>query len=151
MTKTGNHCPSGVPGVSGAAGFPANSDYWIKEINGDYWVNDLIKEINENGKSSNKYTQSKHIINGEEYIFYSGGSAKITTLNGVIESIDDNPAVEYGEFVKYWFKNNKLHREHHPAIITSGGVKMYFLNDIEFTEEEFINDDRNKKLKDILC
>ena len=37
---------------------------------------------------------------------------------------------------KYWYLNDKLHREDGPAMEWANGSKSWFLNDEEVTEEE---------------
>ena len=42
---------------------------------------------------------------------------------------------EYG--TKYWYLNDKLHREDGPAIEWANGTKWWYLNGKELTEAEF--------------
>ena len=49
---------------------------------------------------------------------------------------DDGPAVEY-DGVKYWYIHGKRHREDGPAIEWPHGSKEYWLEDIQYTEEEY--------------
>jgi hypothetical protein len=51
---------------------------------------------------------------------------------------EDGPAVEYANGTKRWFLNDKLHREDGPAVEHSDGTKFWYLNDKELTEREFI-------------
>ena len=108
-----------------------------------------------------KYSTSEKIINGEKYLVHISPSSPpaqiITDLNGIIQSVNDEPAVIYSigsiSSVHYWFKDNKLHRENGPAIDVTNvpnGTKMYFLDDFEITEERLRNYNRYNRLKDIL-
>ncbi len=47
----------------------------------------------------------------------------------------DGPAVE-NNFIKIWYINGNKHREDGPAIEYSDGYKRWFLNDMEYSEEE---------------
>jgi len=108
---------------------------------GDHWIYEM-----EHHKSD--YTEET--INDKEKI-YIGKGTKIHTVNGLIESINDEPAVEFccGQ-VKYWFKENKLHREYGPAIVTNE-IEKYYINHIEVsTDEEFTNFKRRKILGEVL-
>ena len=52
---------------------------------------------------------------------------------------EDGPArIWVGECREWWFKN-QLHREDGPAIEFEDGTKAWFLNGVEYTEEEFNN------------
>ena len=50
---------------------------------------------------------------------------------------EDGPAVECLNGTKYWFKHGKRHREDGPAFEYSNGDKYYWLENIEYTEEEY--------------
>lgn len=137
--------PTGMSGSSGTAGFPSSSEYWIKQLNGTHSLN-----------NNYKYNAVEEIIDGKKCLVYISISppVRIITLDGMIQSINDKPAVFYGNnnHVEYWFKDNKLHRENGPAIEVKiqNGTKMYFLNDIEVSEEQQKNHNRYNRLKDIL-
>jgi hypothetical protein len=42
---------------------------------------------------------------------------------------------DYGD--RYWYLNGKLHREDGPAVEYANGMCCWFLNDVEYTEEDF--------------
>ena len=43
----------------------------------------------------------------------------------------------YENGTKEWYLNGKLHREDGPAIEYPSGNKLWWLNDVQYTEEEF--------------
>jgi len=49
---------------------------------------------------------------------------------------EDGPAIEWPDGSKYWYLNDKLHREDGPAIENSDGTKRWFLNDEEVTWQQ---------------
>ena len=49
---------------------------------------------------------------------------------------EDGPAYESANGNKFWYLNDKLHREDGPAMEWANGDKEWFLNDEEVTEEE---------------
>jgi hypothetical protein len=60
---------------------------------------------------------------------------------------EDGPAIECIDGTKHWYINGKLHREDGPAIEYIGGDKSWYLNDEKIyckTQEEF---ERLVKLK----
>ena len=50
---------------------------------------------------------------------------------------EDGPAREWSNGDKMWYKNGKRHREDGPAVDTDG-FKAWYLNDIRYTEAEFL-------------
>ena len=50
---------------------------------------------------------------------------------------EDGPACEYVNGDKSWYLNGKYHREDGPAIEGAGGYKAYYLNDKLLTEQEY--------------
>ena len=48
---------------------------------------------------------------------------------------EDGPAIEYADGNKFWSLNGKLHREDGPAIETAEGDKSWFLNDKRHRED----------------
>ena len=50
---------------------------------------------------------------------------------------ENGPAVEYGDGTKDWFLNGKRHREDGPAVEWADGTKEWYLNGKELTEIEF--------------
>ena len=48
---------------------------------------------------------------------------------------EDGPAVEYSNGDKYWWINGKLHREDGPAIEWANGYKSWYLNDKRHRED----------------
>ena len=51
---------------------------------------------------------------------------------------EDGPACEYASGSKEWYKNGKLHREDGPAIEWDSGYKEWYINGKYLTEEEFL-------------
>ena len=49
---------------------------------------------------------------------------------------EDGPAYESANGNKFWYLNDKLHREDGPAIEYADGSKSWYLNDKEVTKEE---------------
>ena len=49
---------------------------------------------------------------------------------------EDGPAIEFANGDKSWYLNGKLHREDGPAIECVNGSKYWWLNDEKVTEEE---------------
>jgi hypothetical protein len=58
--------------------------------------------------------------------------------NGIFHR-EDGPAVEYTDGSKYWYQYGYLHRIDGPAVKMSDGYKLYFLNDVEYLQEEWFN------------
>ena len=61
----------------------------------------------------------------------------------------DGPVIEdiYG---KYWYINGKLHREDGPAIEWINGIKYWYLNDINYTEDQYQHEIAKIKLKRLI-
>ena len=84
--------------------------------------------------------------------------AKQWRINGKLHRTD-GPALE-NNYSKYWFINGKLHREDGPAIEYSSdfshshevstGDKSWYLNDIQYGEEEFHQEVIKLKLKRLI-
>ena len=74
-----------------------------------------------------------HRTDGPAIEYVSG--EKHWYINGQLHRTD-GPAVEYGDY-KQWWINGNLHREDGPAVEYSDGDKRWYLNDIEYTEEEY--------------
>ena len=53
------------------------------------------------------------------------------------------PAIVYLDGDKEWWINGKLHREDGPAV-KQKNVENWYLNDVEYTEEEFLNSKEHK-------
>ena len=66
---------------------------------------------------------------------YTNGD-KYWYLNDKIHR-EDGPAIEYANGYKSWWLNNKRHREDGPAVENNNGSKVWCLNDERLTEEEF--------------
>jgi hypothetical protein len=54
------------------------------------------------------------------------------------------PAIEWANGNKFWYQNDKLHRTDGPAIELADGTKEYFIEDEEYTEEEFLKKTQSK-------
>ena len=48
---------------------------------------------------------------------------------------------------KYWFLNNKRHRDDGPAVEMANGNKEWYLEGVEYSEDEFNTIQFSKKLK----
>ena len=59
---------------------------------------------------------------------------------------EDGPAIECVDGTKYWFLNGQRHREDGPAIEYADGDKCWFLNGKELTEDEFDARTKTKEL-----
>ena len=71
--------------------------------------------------------------------------------NGKLHRENDEPAIETEDnSVKMWFKNGLKHREYGPAVIRRIGSEYWMNGNYLRTEEEFINDVRKSRLKDML-
>ena len=70
----------------------------------------------------------KNICHTEGYTqrIYKNGD-KYWYLNDKLHR-EDGPAAEYPDGTKYWYLNDKLHREDGPAIEWSDGYKAWYLN-----------------------
>ena len=71
----------------------------------------------------------------EEYEF--GDGVKEWYKDGKLHR-EDGPAIEYSNGDKIWYKNGKWHREDGPAIELNNGVKDWYLNNKQYTESEFL-------------
>jgi hypothetical protein len=91
-----------------------------------------ILEIDEYGNKFWKLNGKSHRENGPA-VEYNG--SKYWWLNGKLHR-EDGPAVEHGNGMLSWWLNGELHREDGPAII-SPFVKNWFLNNIEYSEDEW--------------
>ena len=65
---------------------------------------------------------------------------------------EDGPAIEFEDGSVQWYKNNLLHREDGPAVIKydyTGKIAFieYYLDDINYTKEEWMLKLRKNKLK----
>jgi hypothetical protein len=49
---------------------------------------------------------------------------------------ENHPAVIYANSAKYWYRNGKCHREDGPAWIWADGTQRWYLNGKELTEQE---------------
>ena len=50
----------------------------------------------------------------------------------------DGPAIEYIDGSKEWWLNGYLHREDGPAVKCRNGIKYWYLNGKELSEQEFL-------------
>jgi hypothetical protein len=60
---------------------------------------------------------------------------------------EDGPAIEYSNGSRWWYLNGKLHREDGPAMEFTNGTRRWYLNDEEYTEEEF--NEKTAKVKEL--
>ena len=74
----------------------------------------FIKATNKIWLKNSKYTVTNKIFNVWK--------CKISRVNGLIHSINDQPAIVFEDGEKHWYYNNVLHREIGPAQITPSGM-----------------------------
>ena len=60
---------------------------------------------------------------------------------------EDGPAIEYSNGSRWWYLNGKLHREDGPAMEFTNGTRRWYLNDVEYTEKEFLK--KTAKVKEL--
>jgi hypothetical protein len=53
---------------------------------------------------------------------------------------NDGPAIEWSNGTKYWYRNDKLHREVGPAIEWANGNKSWYLHGERVTENDVMTD-----------
>jgi hypothetical protein len=73
-------------------------------------------------------------------------------LNGKLHRLD-GPAFIWKNGDGQWYKNGKLHRLDGPAILWKNEIariEEYWIEGVEYTEQEFLNLSRQIKLKTIL-
>ena len=76
------------------------------------------------------------------------GTIRYTNENGDLHRLN-GPAFEEPGGFKMWYINGLLHREDGPAAIWDNGDGYYFLDDIEYTKEEWEEELFKRKLKRI--
>jgi len=81
-------------------------------------------------------------------VTYSNGS-KYWYLNDKRHR-EDGPAIERPDGSKFWYLNGKLHREDGPAIENSDGSKAWYLNDKEITLKTKSEDPKVKALQKLM-
>lgn len=50
---------------------------------------------------------------------------------------EDGPAVELANGSKYWYINGKVHREDGPAVELANGKKGWWINGVKLTKQKF--------------
>ena len=50
---------------------------------------------------------------------------------------EDGPAIEWADGGKFWCKHGKYHREDGPAIEEANGYKLYWIEHLQYSEEEY--------------
>jgi len=84
----------------------------------------------------------------EEPICHIGLSGdKAWYLNGNLHR-EDGPAVEWVNGYKVWYLHGNLHREDGPAIEWEDGRKEFWINEENFSEEEFIKYQQLQRLRE---
>ena len=105
-----------------------------KESNMDY----KTYEVREYKSGTIEYRKDGNIHrDGGPAIEYNTGN-KYWFKDGLLHR-EDGPAVEKLNGDKKWYKYGKLHREDGPACEYSDGNKYYYLNDVEYSNEEYCN------------
>jgi len=56
------------------------------------------------------------------------------TLNGRLHR-ENEPAIEYQDGSRYWYRNGKLHREDGPAVEYDDGTKEWYINGIQIPSQ----------------
>jgi len=79
---------------------------------------------------------------------YDNGNKSWELPNGKFHR-EDGPAVEYSNGSKQWWLNGLRHRENGPAVELSSG-KEWWLNGKNYTEQEYKNKMRSRKLTKLL-
>jgi len=114
--------------------------YDVKIINGEAILFD----------DDNQVEYLEHLRNGFKHIHYyfpDGSYVRIFDDNSILwyDSDDmnhregDMPAqITTNGYMSYW-KHGKFHRECGPAVIWPSGRVEYYLDDVEYTKEEYIN------------
>jgi hypothetical protein len=78
------------------------------------------------------------------------GTKKWKLPNGLLHR-EDGPACEWNDSdYKAFYINGELHREDGPAVEYHPGDKVWYLNDIQYTEKEYKNEIRCRKLNKLL-
>lgn len=70
-------------------------------------------------------TEPENIIVGH---ILDDGTIEYKNLKGQFHSIDDFPARIESDGSKYWYKNNKLHRDNSLPAVIEHGYKQYWEN-----------------------
>lgn len=86
-------------------------------------------------KLTDVYTTVVVDENNKDFDDYVG--AIITLKNGILHSLNDEPAIVYPtlESHRAWFKDGKLHRDNdQPAEITWNGTKTWAINGVSHRE-----------------
>ena len=76
-----------------------------------------------------------HKEDGPALVYLDGD--KEWWINGKLHR-KNGPAVEINNGDEEWWLDGKLHREDGPAVLQKN-IENWFLNDVEYTEEEFLN------------
>ena len=79
-----------------------------------------------------RYTKLHNFSGIKEY----PSGTKEWFINGIRHRDDDNPAIVSIDGHKEWWINMKRHRIGGPAVIHSNGLKFWYINNIECSEEE---------------
>ncbi len=98
--------------------------------------NHTKKEIDKYGNIFYYNKKGKyHNDNGPAVIWTNGD--KEWYMNGIRHRID-GPAIEWEIecYVEWWF-NGELHREDGPAVEAQNGLKLWYINNMQYTEEIF--------------
>ena len=66
-----------------------------------------------------------------------GNGTKFWFLNNKLHK-EDGPAIERFNGIKSWYLDGKRHREDGPAVECANGTKFWWLNDVKYTEEDFL-------------
>ena len=75
-------------------------------------------------------------VNDQGTTIYRNGSGQMHRIHG--------PAFISADGHKYWYQKGLRHRTDGPAVEWPGGIRVWFINNEKFTEEEF-----NGRLKSI--
>jgi len=59
----------------------------------------------------------------------------------------DGPAIEHVNGDKYWFINDKRHREDGPAAEYANGDKYWYINGVNYSQDEYLTEFRKRNLQ----
>ncbi|WP_211206081.1 hypothetical protein [Psychroflexus torquis] len=106
-----------------------------------------IMELNHEGTKLWHINGVRHREDGPAVETWNG-NVKEWWLND-LRHREDGPA-ETNSMSNDWWINGKRHREDGPAIEHWNGFKQWYINDVEYTEQDYKLEMRSRKLKQLL-
>jgi len=94
-----------------------------------------------NGKLHRENGPAREYVNGDKEWYVNGQRHR-----------EDGPAIEWSHGRKEWYVNGQRHREDGPAVecINGDDYKWWYLNNVEYTEQEYKRKTRSRKLSKLL-